>query len=188
MLGAMHRTFIGLKSAATGGARQSILTEVARGEAAVEASYDAALREALSANVRSVIECQHVRTREIRDRYQAMSGYRGPVSERIKRAAPKTAAQAGQLVRQRPNADQHDRLLLWLAHRPHNQLDHDGRASAELLLNPQARSKWATLTARGVAVSVSLVGENAFEDPGREIVKSGRRIQIPKQRVVALGA
>lgn len=101
-LGAMHRTFIDLKSAVTGGAREAILTEVARGEAAVEASYDAALREALPASVRSVIERQHIRTREIRDRYRAMSGYRGPVSERIKRAAPKTAAQAGQLVRQRP--------------------------------------------------------------------------------------
>jgi len=73
-LGAVHRMFTDLKSAITGGSRQSVLTEIARGESAAEEAYDQAMRQSLPMNARRVVQEQHRRVRETRNRYRAMSG------------------------------------------------------------------------------------------------------------------
>lgn len=60
----LHRGWMGLKAAATGGEESSILTECERGEAAALAVYRAAFNVDVPATVRAIIERQFAEVKE----------------------------------------------------------------------------------------------------------------------------
>ena len=68
----LHRGWMGLKSAATGGDDSSIITECERGEDSAVKTYSAALGRDLPAGVRSVVERQFAAVREAHDRIRAL--------------------------------------------------------------------------------------------------------------------
>lgn len=75
--GAAHRTWVNLKSAITGGDRQSILQEVFRGESHAEETYDRFLRTDLHGMMMpqddiQTIQRQHGSVRAARDRFRSM--------------------------------------------------------------------------------------------------------------------
>jgi uncharacterized protein (TIGR02284 family) len=74
MTGAMHRGWIDLKSAITGGGEESILNECERGEDSAKDAYKDALEKNLPANIADVVRQQasavqaaHNRVRELRN-------------------------------------------------------------------------------------------------------------------------
>jgi uncharacterized protein (TIGR02284 family) len=79
--GAIHRGWIGLKSALTGDNDHAILEEAERGEDAAVKNYRDALAKALPADLESIIDRQlqeiqqtHNTVKSIRDRGQTMTG------------------------------------------------------------------------------------------------------------------
>ncbi|HEX6980271.1 MAG TPA: PA2169 family four-helix-bundle protein [Alphaproteobacteria bacterium] len=77
MVGAAHRMWTDLRTAMSRNHRQAVLEEVARGESAAEEAYDEALSQDLPDDVRRIVQQQHRRVRETRNRYRAMSGTTG---------------------------------------------------------------------------------------------------------------
>ena len=76
--GALHRGWISVKEAVSARDDKAILEEVERGEDYAKAQYAKALKEALPANVKTVVERQyqgvianHDKVRALRDRYRA---------------------------------------------------------------------------------------------------------------------
>lgn len=71
--GSMHRGWINLKSAITGGDEKAIISECERGEDSAVKAYQEALDETtLPENLRSVIERQYRQVKEAHDRVRAM--------------------------------------------------------------------------------------------------------------------
>lgn len=76
-VGVAHRTWVNLKSAITGGDRQSILQEVFRGESYAEETYDKFLKTnlhgmMLSQDDMQTIQRQHASIRDARERFRSM--------------------------------------------------------------------------------------------------------------------
>ena len=69
---ALHRGWIGLKSALTGEDDGAILTECERGEDAAVASYRSALGTDLPANVRGVVERQFSEVKQAHERVRSL--------------------------------------------------------------------------------------------------------------------
>ncbi len=77
-VGALHRSWINIKSLVTGQDEAGILAEAERGEDSAKKAYKDALAESLPANVLSVVQAQadkvmtaHDRIRDLRDSAQA---------------------------------------------------------------------------------------------------------------------
>jgi len=66
--GSLHRGWIDIKSAITGMDEAAILAECERGEDAAKQTYDAALKEELPADVRSIVERQYRIVKQNHDR------------------------------------------------------------------------------------------------------------------------
>lgn len=89
--GAMHRGWINLKSAVTGGDDEAILNEAERGEDAAVKAYQDALESDLPADLRSVVEAQyqevlraHNHVKALRDRSKIDEEVStGPVRNRV---------------------------------------------------------------------------------------------------------
>src|SRR5262249_13058497 len=71
-VGALHRTFLDLKSATMGNNGRAIFDELVRGESHAESVYDEALRSDLPTNVRQVLQRQHESVRQSRNRMRRM--------------------------------------------------------------------------------------------------------------------
>ena len=69
---ALHRGWIGIRAAVTGGDRRAVLAECERGEDAAMASYRAALDTDMPANVRSMVERQFAEVKEARERVRGL--------------------------------------------------------------------------------------------------------------------
>jgi uncharacterized protein (TIGR02284 family) len=79
--GALHRGWIGLKNAITGGSDHSILEEAERGEDAAVKNYHDALSKGLPGDIEAIVYRQskviletHNTVRSVRDRGQTMTG------------------------------------------------------------------------------------------------------------------
>jgi uncharacterized protein (TIGR02284 family) len=70
--GALHRTWIWVKGTLTGKDDESILNEAERGEDSAVKAYEDALREALPANCRTMLENQYREVRQAHDRVKRM--------------------------------------------------------------------------------------------------------------------
>lgn len=70
--GAVHRGWINIKSVVTGKDDQKIIAEAERGEDVAKAAFDAALKEALPAQVRALVERLAARVRAVHDQVRAM--------------------------------------------------------------------------------------------------------------------
>ncbi|HZT57213.1 MAG TPA: PA2169 family four-helix-bundle protein [Pyrinomonadaceae bacterium] len=68
----LHRGWIGIKSAVTGGDEGSIISECERGEDSALRNYADALEVDLPANVRSIIERQYVQVKDAHDRVRSL--------------------------------------------------------------------------------------------------------------------
>jgi uncharacterized protein (TIGR02284 family) len=70
--GALHRTWIDLKSAVANGDESSVLAECDRGDSAAEAKYDEALRASLPPQARDVVRKQHDEIRTARNQIRSL--------------------------------------------------------------------------------------------------------------------
>ncbi|RYD69962.1 MAG: PA2169 family four-helix-bundle protein, partial [Sphingobacteriales bacterium] len=70
--GALHRTFIDIKSVVSSGDEGSILAECDRGDSAAEEKYDEALRASLPQNVMQVVRKQHDEVRGARNQIRSL--------------------------------------------------------------------------------------------------------------------
>lgn len=70
--GSLHRGWIDIKQAVTGGDEQSVLNEAERGEDSAKNAYKNALQENLPANVNSVIAKQATAIQEAHDKIKAL--------------------------------------------------------------------------------------------------------------------
>jgi uncharacterized protein (TIGR02284 family) len=68
----LHRGWIDIKSAVTGGDEGSIISECERGEDSALKNYDAALEVDLPANIRSIIERQYVQVKDAHDQIRSL--------------------------------------------------------------------------------------------------------------------
>ena len=68
----LHRGWIDIKSAVTGGDEGSIISECERGEDSALKNYDAALEVDLPANIRSIIERQYVQVKDAHDHVRSL--------------------------------------------------------------------------------------------------------------------
>ena len=68
----LHRGWIDIKSAVTGGDEGSVISECERGEDSALRNYDAALEVDLPANIRSIIERQYVQVKDAHDRIRSL--------------------------------------------------------------------------------------------------------------------
>ena len=73
----LHRGWMDIKSAVTGGDDASIITECERGEDSAVKTYSDALGKDLPAGVRPVVERQFAAVREAHDRIRALEGASG---------------------------------------------------------------------------------------------------------------
>jgi uncharacterized protein (TIGR02284 family) len=62
--GALHRGWINIKSAVTGGDREAIISECERGEDVAVESYQKAMDEGLPSNLQSVVQQQYSQVKE----------------------------------------------------------------------------------------------------------------------------
>lgn len=70
--GAVHRGWMNIKSAVTGGNDQQIVAEAERGEDIAKAAYKSALEESLPAQVRALVERQAAQVTAVHDLVRAM--------------------------------------------------------------------------------------------------------------------
>jgi uncharacterized protein (TIGR02284 family) len=70
--GSLHRGWINLKSAVTGGSDAAIISECERGEDSAKTAYKDALEENLPANIRSIVERQYMQVKETHDRVRSL--------------------------------------------------------------------------------------------------------------------
>jgi uncharacterized protein (TIGR02284 family) len=70
--GALHRAWIDIKGTLTGRDDESILNEVERGEDSAVKTYQETLKKDVPANVRSIVESQFRRIKEVHDRVKQM--------------------------------------------------------------------------------------------------------------------
>ena len=70
--GALHRSFIDLKSAVSKGDEEAILQECDRGESAAESKYDEALKTDLPQSVRGLVKKQHDEIRNARNQIRSL--------------------------------------------------------------------------------------------------------------------
>jgi uncharacterized protein (TIGR02284 family) len=70
--GSLHRGWMEIESAATGGDESSIIGECVRGESAAVSKYVAALGIDMPANTRSIVERQFAEFRQSRDRLNSL--------------------------------------------------------------------------------------------------------------------
>ncbi|HWO01561.1 MAG TPA: PA2169 family four-helix-bundle protein [Blastocatellia bacterium] len=70
--GAMHRTWINVKGTLTGKDDESILTEAERGEDSAMKAYEDALKQALPANCKTMVEAQYIEVKQAHDRVKRM--------------------------------------------------------------------------------------------------------------------
>lgn len=68
----LHRGWIDIKSAVTGGDEGSIISECERGEDSAVSNYRGALDKDLPANVRSIVERQFSQVKEAHDRIRSL--------------------------------------------------------------------------------------------------------------------
>jgi uncharacterized protein (TIGR02284 family) len=68
----LHRGWIDIKSAVTGGDEGSIISECERGEDSALKNYDAALEVDLPAHIRSIIERQYVQVKDAHDQIRSL--------------------------------------------------------------------------------------------------------------------
>jgi uncharacterized protein (TIGR02284 family) len=68
----LHRGWIDIKSAVTGGDEGSIISECERGEDSALANYSAALEVDLPAHIRSIIERQYVQVKDAHDEIRSL--------------------------------------------------------------------------------------------------------------------
>jgi uncharacterized protein (TIGR02284 family) len=68
----LHRGWIDIKSAVTGGDEGSVISECERGEDSALKNYDAALEVDLPANIRSIIERQYVQVKDAHDQIRSL--------------------------------------------------------------------------------------------------------------------
>ena len=68
----LHRGWIDIKSAVTGGDEGSVISECERGEDSALRNYDAALEVDLPANIRSIIERQYVQVKDAHDQIRSL--------------------------------------------------------------------------------------------------------------------
>ncbi|MDQ3072814.1 MAG: PA2169 family four-helix-bundle protein [Bacteroidota bacterium] len=71
--GALHRTWIDIKSVVAGGDAKAILAECDRGDSAAEKAYDEALRANLPSSALSVVRKQHDEVRGARNQIRSLS-------------------------------------------------------------------------------------------------------------------
>jgi uncharacterized protein (TIGR02284 family) len=69
--GSLHRAWVNLKSSITGMDDAAILAECERGEDVAKRAYEAALKEDLPADVRSIVERQYQGVKQNHDRVRA---------------------------------------------------------------------------------------------------------------------
>lgn len=108
--GAIHRTFVNLKSALLGKDRRAVIEEVVRGESYTEAIYDKALRHDLPTDIRQAIQRQHDSVRESRDMFKRMQrqmggraqGRAGEMAAQWAESGREGLRQAGHYVAERP--------------------------------------------------------------------------------------
>lgn len=70
--GAVHRGWINIKSVVTGKDDRKIIAEAERGEDVAKAAFEAALKEALPPQVRTLVEKLAARVRAVHDQVRAM--------------------------------------------------------------------------------------------------------------------
>jgi uncharacterized protein (TIGR02284 family) len=70
--GALHRGWMNIKSAVTGGDERAIISECERGEDSAVKAYENALKETLPANVRSIVERQFREIKQAHDRIRSL--------------------------------------------------------------------------------------------------------------------
>jgi uncharacterized protein (TIGR02284 family) len=68
----LHRGWINIKSAVTGGDDNSILNECERGEDSAVSNYTDALKETLPANIQSIVQTQFTQVKEAHDRVRSL--------------------------------------------------------------------------------------------------------------------
>src|ERR1051326_6007244 len=68
----LHRGWIDIKSAVTGGDEGSVISECERGEDSALRNYDAALEVDLPANIRSIIDRKSVQVKDAHDRIRSL--------------------------------------------------------------------------------------------------------------------
>jgi len=68
----LHRGWINIKSAVTGGDEGSIISECERGEDSALKNYNAALEVDVPANIRSIIERQYVQVKSAHDQIRSL--------------------------------------------------------------------------------------------------------------------
>jgi uncharacterized protein (TIGR02284 family) len=85
----LHRGWIGLKSAITGKDDAAIITECERGEQLAVRNYEAALKAALPADVRAIVERQYRGAVQNLERVRALGDVKGAAAPTV---APKPAA------------------------------------------------------------------------------------------------
>jgi len=69
---ALHRGWIDIKSAVTGGDEGAVISECERGEDSAVKSYEEALQKNLPANVRSTVQTQFAKVKEAHDRIRSL--------------------------------------------------------------------------------------------------------------------
>jgi uncharacterized protein (TIGR02284 family) len=74
----LHRGWMGLKAAITGGDDDAILAECERGDETAITTYRAALGTDMPASVRALVERQFAEIREARDRFRTLQDGRRP--------------------------------------------------------------------------------------------------------------
>ena len=72
LAGSLHRGWMGLKTALTGGDEESVIDECERGEDSALAEYRAALGVDLPASVRSIVERQFAEVKKAHDRINSL--------------------------------------------------------------------------------------------------------------------
>lgn len=65
--GSLHRGWINMKSAITGGSESAIISECERGEDSAKKNYREALENELPANIRSIVERQYSQVQQTHD-------------------------------------------------------------------------------------------------------------------------
>jgi uncharacterized protein (TIGR02284 family) len=70
--GALHRTWINVKGTLTGRDDESILAEAERGEDSAVKAYEDALKQALPANCKTMVETQYREVKQAHDRVKRM--------------------------------------------------------------------------------------------------------------------
>jgi uncharacterized protein (TIGR02284 family) len=70
--GAVHRGWLNIKTAVTGGKEDAIISECERGEDVAVRSYEAALKRDLPESVRTIVESQYEEIKEAHDDIRAL--------------------------------------------------------------------------------------------------------------------